>query len=83
MLDGDRTRECSWEARRDSADFTGTWEWLALTNTPVQLKIERRDGRLIVSDLQRPRRHATGNRANWGHETNLDSPHGSVPALGD
>ena len=49
MLGGDQARELPWEARRDSADFTGTWEWLALTNTPVQLKIERHDGRLTAT----------------------------------
>ncbi len=35
----------TWSARRDQADFTGTWEWTGVTDSPVRLKIERRNGR--------------------------------------
>ncbi len=35
----------TWSARRDPADFAGTWEWTGAKDSPVQLKIERRDGR--------------------------------------
>jgi SAM-dependent methyltransferase len=43
------TREVEWGGHRDKADFTGTWEWAGPSNSPVQLKIERRDGRLSAT----------------------------------
>ena len=43
------TREVKWTARRDPADFSGVWQWTGAFNTPVQLKIERRDGRLAAT----------------------------------
>jgi SAM-dependent methyltransferase len=38
----------SWVVRRDKADLTGTWEWPGPFGSPMQLKIERRDGRLAA-----------------------------------
>jgi SAM-dependent methyltransferase len=46
---GDETREFQWAGRRDKVDFTGTWEWTGPMDSPVQLKIERRDGRLTAT----------------------------------
>jgi precorrin-6B methylase 2 len=42
-------REYPWAGKRDhQADFAGTWEWSGPTGErPVQLKIERRDGKWI------------------------------------
>ncbi len=42
---GPQNPDSQWTARRDKADFAGTWEWTRATNAPVQLKIERRNGR--------------------------------------
>ena len=53
---GQETREVKWLARRDEADLTGTWEWPGPTNSPVQLKIERRDGRLAASYVDKSRK---------------------------
>ena len=46
---GKDTREIKWVSRREKVDFTGTWEWTGPSNPPVQLKIERRDGRLTAT----------------------------------
>ena len=40
-----QTQELQWTGHRDKADFAGTWEWTGAMDSPVQLKIERRDGR--------------------------------------
>lgn len=53
---GKETRECKWIGRRDQADLTGTWEWLGTSNSPVQLKIERRDGRLAATYVDKSRK---------------------------
>jgi SAM-dependent methyltransferase len=52
---GQATRECKWVGRRDQADLTGTWEWLGPKNSPVQLKIERRHGRLTATYVDKSR----------------------------
>jgi SAM-dependent methyltransferase len=49
MQHGTNMVEVEWTARRDQADFTGTWEWPGASNAPVQLKIERRNGRLAAT----------------------------------
>ena len=46
---GKETRQCNWVGHREPADLTGTWEWPGPSNSPVQLKLERRDGRLAAS----------------------------------
>ena len=46
---GHETREFKWTGCRDKVDFTGTWEWAGPSNSPVQFKIERRDGRLAAT----------------------------------
>ena len=43
------TREVKWVGRRDQADLAGTWEWTGPTGSSVQLKIERRAGRLAAT----------------------------------
>jgi hypothetical protein len=53
---GKETREVKWLARRDEADLTGTWEWPGPTNSPVQLKIVRRDGRLTATYVDKSRK---------------------------
>jgi SAM-dependent methyltransferase len=45
---GEKTVQAEWLAQRDKADFTGIWEWPGTSNTPVQLKIERRNGQLVA-----------------------------------
>ncbi len=52
---GNETREIKWAGRRDRADFTGTWEWAGPMDSPVQLKIERRDGRLTATYVDKNR----------------------------
>jgi hypothetical protein len=47
--EGKETLEFKWVGRRDQADLTGTWEWPGSSNAPVQLKIERHDGRLTAT----------------------------------
>lgn len=49
MQQGTNMVEAEWTARRDPADITGTWEWLNSSNEPVQLKLERREGKLLAS----------------------------------
>jgi SAM-dependent methyltransferase len=49
MWRGTNTVEVEWAARRDHADFAGTWEWPGSSNAPVQFKLERRDGRLTAT----------------------------------
>jgi SAM-dependent methyltransferase len=49
MWQGTNSVETGWVARRDPADFTGTWEWTGVSNAPVQLKLERRGGRLVAT----------------------------------
>jgi hypothetical protein len=54
FLDGEELRESEWEARRDQADFTGTWEWPCLSGPRmVALQIERHDGQYAVTYLDR------------------------------
>ena len=49
MAQGKETRAIKWVGHRDKTDFTGTWEWAGRSNSPVQLRIERRDGRLTAT----------------------------------
>lgn len=52
---GKEARESvSWTGSRKHFEYTGTWEWPGLSNAPVQLKIERADGRYVAtySELQ-------------------------------
>lgn len=53
------TREFRWDAQRDPADFAGTWEWPGPSGSPVQLKIQRQDGRWAATYLD-PQRETTG-----------------------
>ena len=48
--------ETRWTASREQADFSGTWEWIGPSNGPVQLKVERRDGRLVMSYTDKNRK---------------------------
>ncbi|HCE46869.1 MAG TPA: hypothetical protein DET40_25255 [Lentisphaeria bacterium] len=41
-------KQVEWLAQREKADFTGIWEWPSASGAPVQLKIERRDGKLVA-----------------------------------
>lgn len=44
----------AWEAKRDKVDLAGTWEWPCLSGErPVRLRVERSDGRLIATYLDR------------------------------
>lgn len=54
------TREFQWVGRRDKADFAGTWEWSGPFDSPVQLQIERRDGRLAATYVDKHRTPQAG-----------------------
>jgi hypothetical protein len=41
--------EVPWTGKRDKSDFTGTWEWPGPSGAAVQLKIERREGKLVAN----------------------------------
>ncbi len=41
-------KQVEWLAQRDKVDFTGIWEWPGVSGVPVQLKIERNDGKLVA-----------------------------------
>ncbi len=46
----DRLHESAWEAKRDKANFAGTWEWPCASGTrSVKLRIERRDSHLVAT----------------------------------
>lgn len=52
--DHGQLRERAWVAKRDKADFTGTWEWRCATGSrSVRLRIEQRDGHLTATYLDR------------------------------
>ena len=52
----DQPREHAWKAQRDKADFTGTWEWPCASGPrAVRLRIEKRDGHLTATYLDRDR----------------------------
>jgi len=53
-------QDLQWTGRRDKADFNGTWEWSGPSNSPVQLQIERRDGRLAATYVDKNRRPPSG-----------------------
>jgi len=51
-----RFQERKWQAQRGKADFAGTWEWPCASGPrSVQLRIERRDGRLVATYFDRDR----------------------------
>jgi SAM-dependent methyltransferase len=54
------TQELQWTARRDKADFTGTWEWSGPSNSPVQFQIGRREGRLVATYMDKNRTPQAG-----------------------
>ena len=57
VTDRGQLRECAWEAQRDKADFCGTWEWPCATGErAVKLRIERRDGHMAATYLDRDQR---------------------------
>jgi hypothetical protein len=50
----DQPQEHAWKAQRDKADFTGTWEWPCASGPrSVRLRIEKRDGHLTATYLDR------------------------------
>ena len=49
ISDTNSTREFAWTATRDQADLTGTWEWTGPWGKPVELRVDRRDGRLAAT----------------------------------
>jgi SAM-dependent methyltransferase len=49
MPQGNETRKVHWAGWRNKTDFTGTWEWTGPMDSPVQLKVERREGRLAAT----------------------------------
>ncbi len=55
VAENGRLEERAWEAQRaKEGDFTGTWEWRCATGPrSVGLRIERRDGRLTATYLDR------------------------------
>jgi len=59
ISDTNSTREFAWTATRDKADLTGTWEWTGPWDKPVQLHVERRDGRLAATYFDPTRERPT------------------------
>lgn len=54
VRDHGQLQEHSWRAQRSEVDFTGTWEWPCASGPhSVRLRIERRDGHLIATYLDR------------------------------
>jgi hypothetical protein len=52
VIDHGKVQEHTWQAQRDKADFTGTWEWPCASGPrAVRLRIEQRDGQLIATYL--------------------------------
>ena len=52
VIDHGKVQEHAWQAQRDKADFTGTWEWPCATGPrSVRLRIEQSDGHLIATYL--------------------------------
>jgi SAM-dependent methyltransferase len=66
VTQGTETKEVKWIGHRDQAEFTGTWEWLGLSNSPVHLSIERRDQGLAVNYVDKSRaRPYQSQRGGW------------------
>jgi hypothetical protein len=55
VFERNQVRELQWEGHRDKADLTGTWEWTGPMGSPVQLKIERHNGRLVATYIDKNR----------------------------
>ena len=54
VIDHGQVQEHAWEAQRDKADFTGTWEWpCASGSRSVRLRIEQRNGHFMATYLDR------------------------------
>ena len=52
VTDDGQLQEHAWQAKRDKANLTGTWEWPCATGTrSVRLRIEQRDGDFIATYL--------------------------------
>lgn len=52
---GGSASEVKWTGHREKADLIGTWQWPGPKQTPVRLRIERRDGRLAATYLDASR----------------------------
>ncbi|MBA7695884.1 hypothetical protein ES703_104524 [subsurface metagenome] len=54
VRDHGKVQEHAWQAQRDKADYTGTWEWpCASGSRSVRLRIERKNGHLTATYLDR------------------------------
>ena len=52
VTDGGRPRELAWQAKRDTTEYSGTWEWPCSTGDRlVKLKLERHDNGLVATYL--------------------------------
>jgi len=52
VADHGQRQERAWEAQRDKADFTGTWQWSCASGSrSVRLRIEQRDGHFLATYL--------------------------------
>jgi SAM-dependent methyltransferase len=60
-------QERAWEAQRDKVDFAGTWEWLCASGQrSVKLRIERCDGHLIATYMDRDQTTPVTDFYDWG-----------------
>ncbi|MFC1738190.1 hypothetical protein ACFL1G_03960 [Planctomycetota bacterium] len=67
MKDRDQLQESSWQAQRDRADYTGTWEWPCATGTrSVRLRIEQRDGSFVAMYLDGDKEIPITDFYDWG-----------------
>jgi hypothetical protein len=56
VADRGQLRELAWQAERDSADFSGTWQWPCATGErPVKLKIERGASGIVATYVDQDR----------------------------
>jgi len=67
VTDHGQLQERAWEAQRDKADFTGTWEWPGASGArAVRLRIEQRDGHWMATYLDRDQTVPVIDFYDWG-----------------
>jgi SAM-dependent methyltransferase len=67
VADQGQLQERAWEAQRDKVDFAGTWEWLCASGQrSVKLRIERCDGHLIATYMDRDQTTPVTDFYDWG-----------------
>jgi SAM-dependent methyltransferase len=52
----DGTRQFAWNANRTPVDLAGQWEWIGPMERPVQLRVERRNGEITATYIDKDQR---------------------------